>query len=104
MGDPSLDIGKFLADLRWRCDGRAQAVRMQQAFLDGYAGAEHAETPHRARCYEALLLLKIAARRVPVISPIWAARTGELVSTAGAIVTDLDAAIGRMSPTAIGSR
>jgi hypothetical protein len=74
---------------------------MQQAFLDGYAGAADAEAPHRARCYEALLLLKIAARRVPVTSPSWAARTGELVSKAGAIVTDLDAATRRKAPTAI---
>jgi aminoglycoside phosphotransferase (APT) family kinase protein len=104
IGDPSLDIGKFLADVRWRCDGPGQTDRMQQAFLDGYAGAADAEAPHRALCYEALLLLKIAARRVPVTSPSWAARTAELVSKAGAIVTDLDAATGRKAPTAIGMK
>jgi hypothetical protein len=104
MGDPSLDIGKFLADLRWRCEGQRHTLRMQQAFLDGYAGAADAEAPRRARCYEALLLLKIAARRVPVTSPSWAACTEELVSKAGAIVNDLDTATGRLVPTAIGMK
>jgi hypothetical protein len=83
-GDAALDLGKLLADLRWwsaaTCAGNAD--RAQQHFLEGYFGDGGPSRLLRGRVYEALLLLKIAAHRVPLFDARWQARIDALVSEA----------------------
>jgi Phosphotransferase enzyme family len=68
-GDPAVDIGNFLADLRWHSDGDgAGAAALQEAFLAGYGSTAPARLA-RARVYDGLFLLRMAARRYPVSAP-----------------------------------
>jgi Ser/Thr protein kinase RdoA (MazF antagonist) len=81
-GDPAADIGKFLADLRWWSAGDdALAARLHEAFLDGY-GVLGQRRAARARGYDALLQLRMAARRVPLQDPDWEGRVTRLVAAA----------------------
>jgi aminoglycoside phosphotransferase (APT) family kinase protein len=75
LAEPAMDLGKFLADLRWWCGadgGRVQAL--QAAFLIGYGPCDPS-TSERARLFEALYRLKAVARRIPVHASTWAADT-----------------------------
>ena len=85
IGDPALDVGKFLADLRWwsSLSGRGSAS-VRGAFLESYR-AEEARLL-RARVYEGLLLVVLAAHRVPLYHPGWAERTARLVQQAAALL------------------
>jgi aminoglycoside phosphotransferase (APT) family kinase protein len=89
LGDPALDIGKFLADLQWwsALSGRASASA-QRAFLASYATGSEARLL-RARVYEALFLVMCAAHRVPLYHSAWAARSARLVQQAGAVLDQL---------------
>ena len=89
-GDPAFDVGKLLADLRCRfaLAGRTGIADAQRAFLDGYGWASSPRL-ERARVYEAAMLLKLAARRVPVFHPRWADLTVALVSAARTTLEDL---------------
>jgi aminoglycoside phosphotransferase (APT) family kinase protein len=83
--DPAFDVGKLLADLRWRfalsrTPGVADA---QRGLLDGY-GCRSAARLGRARVFEAVFLLKIAGRRVPLFHPRWADMTFGLLAAARA--------------------
>jgi aminoglycoside phosphotransferase (APT) family kinase protein len=82
VADASLDIGKFLADLHWwHLMGDRAAVRQaQRAFLDGYVVAPSSSRLRRARVYEAVLLVKIAARRVPLFDRRWHPLTEALIA------------------------
>ena len=82
-GDPAFDIGKLLADLRWRfaIAGRRGVAEAHRGLLDGY-GRASAPRLDRARIYEGVLLLKIAGRRVPLVHPRWADVTLGLVAAA----------------------
>ena len=85
LGDPAIDLGKLLADLWWwyALSGRPGAERAQRTFLDGYL--QEAQPPGRiarARLYEALLLAKIAVRRVPLYDPEWEPWTEALIARA----------------------
>lgn len=77
--DPALDIGKFLADLRWWCERNSLDTETVQAlFLAGYGDCDRARLA-RARAYEVLFQVKIAARRLGVDDPAWVQRvTGAL--------------------------
>ena len=88
IGDPALDVGKFLADLRWwsSLSGRGSAS-VRGAFLESYR-AEEARLL-RARVYEALFLVVLAAHRVPLYHPGWAERTARLVQQAAALLGGL---------------
>jgi Ser/Thr protein kinase RdoA (MazF antagonist) len=87
-GDPAADIGKFLADLRWWSAGDEDvAERLHEGFLDGY-GVVRPERAARARAYDALLQLRMAARRVPVQDPDWESRVARLVGVAAATLTE----------------
>lgn len=74
-GDPSVDVGNVLADLRWHAGGDgAGADALHEAFLAGYgSGYGYGSAPQarlaRARVYEGLFLLRMAARRFPVHAP-----------------------------------
>jgi aminoglycoside phosphotransferase (APT) family kinase protein len=84
LGDPAADIGKFLADLRWWTgEDDAAAARLHEAFLEGYGVMGRARTA-RARAYDALLQLRMAARRVPIQDPGWERRVTRLVAVAAA--------------------
>lgn len=85
-GDPAADIGNFLADLRWRSDGDgAGAAARQEAFLSGY-GATAPERLARARVYEGLFLLRMAARRVPLHAPGLDERVASAVAVGTAVI------------------
>lgn len=82
-GDPAFDIGKLLADVRCRfaLAHLRGVTEMQRAFLDGYGG--DSARLGRARVYEAILLVKMAGRRVPLFHPHWADVTFSLLAAAG---------------------
>jgi aminoglycoside phosphotransferase (APT) family kinase protein len=83
-GDPAADIGKFLADLRWCAAAEERAVEaLHEAFLQGYGAAPPARLA-RARAYDGLLHLRMAARRVPIQDADWAARVTAAVHSAAA--------------------
>jgi len=87
--DPAADVGKLLADLRWwygAC-GRADLEWAQQHFLNGYGEGASAARLARARIYEAILLAKIAVRRVRLFEPDWEGRTRALIERAEALLT-----------------
>jgi hypothetical protein len=82
LADPALDLGKLMADVRYRAMG---APRLDPAWacheiVAGYRPDE--AVTRRASAYAALLLVKIAARRVPVADPAWGPRTAHLVGLA----------------------
>jgi hypothetical protein len=83
LGDPALDIGKLLADLRWWswiCAG-PESHAVEADLLAGY-GAEGRRLA-RARVYASLLLVKMAARRISLVSRTWAPDTARLLAVAG---------------------
>lgn len=84
-GDPALDVGKLLADLRWR------GWPLEQAALQGYGDAPPARL-RRARVWEVLWLVKLAARRTSIVDARWDVRVDGLVTEAEAL---LDAATRR---------
>ncbi|MDX6533262.1 MAG: hypothetical protein QOF68_1006 [Gaiellales bacterium] len=88
QADPALDIGKLLADILWRWSVGATAADrrdLERAFLTGYSGGIHSNRLARARVYQALFVLKAAARRVPVTDPGFVTRTAALVRVAGEV-------------------
>jgi hypothetical protein len=87
MGDPALDLGKFLADLDyWNSLGGAPSLpEARRAFLEGYGPAPDARL-RRARLYEALVLVKSTVRRIPLFDPGWALRTAGLIERAEALL------------------
>jgi aminoglycoside phosphotransferase (APT) family kinase protein len=84
-GDPALDLGKLAADLRFHhvAAGRSGAEDAVLALLAAYGATPGAD---RARAYQALLLLKIAARRVPLFDPRWTDTTRAVVAAAAAVL------------------
>jgi hypothetical protein len=81
-GDPAADLGKFLADLRWCATADEPVVgALHEALLEGYGAVPSARLA-RARAYEGLLHLRMAARRVPIHDPDWAARVTRAVQFA----------------------
>lgn len=92
LGDPALDVGKFLADLRWwfalyRHEGVEQASAQ---FLRGYGADIPSERLLRARLYQAVLLVKMSVRRVRLSDANWTARTRNLVNYADRLLTELE--------------
>jgi aminoglycoside phosphotransferase (APT) family kinase protein len=80
-GDPASDIGKFLADLVWwyAQSNQSGLADAQEAFLAGYGMAGLGSRLQRARVWEALILLKMTAHRVPLFKRDWAQQTTALV-------------------------
>jgi Ser/Thr protein kinase RdoA (MazF antagonist) len=90
--EPSLDLAKFLADLRWWMAHRSRAVASaQEEFLDGYGPMSRLRLA-RARMLEPLLLLKMTARRVPVHETDWDGRTAALVGWSDQLLRDVERA------------
>jgi aminoglycoside phosphotransferase (APT) family kinase protein len=87
-GDPAADLGKFLADLSWCAAADERAVSaLHEALLQGYGAVPPARLA-RARAYEGLLHLRMAARRVPISDPDWAARVTHAVQFATERLTE----------------
>jgi aminoglycoside phosphotransferase (APT) family kinase protein len=89
LADPACDLGKVLADLRWWY-GAGDLELAQQAFLHGYGEDAAAPRLARARVYEAILLVKIAARRVRLFDVDWGGRTAVLVERAQELLTGFE--------------
>jgi hypothetical protein len=93
--DPAIDVGKFLADLRWwhDCYGLGDVEGLQSCFLEGYMAAP--ERLARARLYEVLVLVKTSARRIKLFDPSWAERTAGLIALADRLLGALESSAGR---------
>jgi len=91
LGDPALDVGKFLADLRfwYAIYGHKGLKQAQECFLVGYAPGTLTERVMRARVYESVELVKLAVRRVHLFEDDWATRTKWLIGLAEAVLNDL---------------
>ena len=79
VGDPAVDLGALLADLRWWCPGRAG--RFAVALHAGYGPCE-AERWTRAQTLAALFQLRFAARRCAVHDPAWERKVRKTVAAA----------------------
>jgi phosphotransferase family enzyme len=87
-GEPALDLGKMLADLRWRRAGAPPAAdAARDRLMRGY-GPVGAHGRARARLYEAVFLLKAAARRAPLLDPGWEQTVAAAVREAARLVED----------------
>ncbi len=84
LGDPAYDLGKTIADLRcWSLSrGLSGAPVAEAELLAGYGAA--GPRLERAREYARLLLVRMAARRVPLWSGDWAERTATILESATA--------------------
>jgi hypothetical protein len=85
-GDPALDVGKLAADLRFRCitdEGHAGQSLVRE-LTAAYGG--DSRFLQRAAVFEALLLMKAAARRVPLFDRRWPETTGAVVSVAAGLL------------------
>ncbi|MEO8356747.1 MAG: aminoglycoside phosphotransferase family protein [Chloroflexota bacterium] len=93
LTDPSLDVGKFLADLDWwfALQGISAVEEAQAEMLKGYQGAGvpdpiiH-ERLARARIFHVLILVKIVVRRVPIYQKQWATMTGQMIRRAAELL------------------
>jgi hypothetical protein len=68
--EPALDLGKFLADLRWWSSSGAAAAALEVAFRAGYGACDPLRWA-RAELLAILMELKLAARRCPVHHARW---------------------------------
>ncbi len=71
VGDPALDLGKLMADLRWwaRAAGRSPTP-LVDAFLYGYGPCPPTRLS-RALLYDVLFQLRALGRRIPLHEPGW---------------------------------
>lgn len=97
LGDPALDVGKFLADLRfwYAVYGRPGLELAQERFLEGYAPGAPTERLIRARLYEAVELIKETVRRVRLYEGDWAYRTEQLIGYAEAALNEFQVRLGK---------
>jgi hypothetical protein len=82
IGDPALDVGKLLADLGWwhLIADRPGLRQARDDLLDGYGAEPWSPRVRRAHVYEAVLLVKIAARRVALFDRRWPMLTETLIA------------------------
>jgi aminoglycoside phosphotransferase (APT) family kinase protein len=92
VADPAFDIGKFLADLHWwhLMADRAGLPQAQRDFLDGYVAVASSPRFLRARAYEAVLLVKIAARRVALFDRRWRPLTEAFITAGERTLAELE--------------
>jgi aminoglycoside phosphotransferase (APT) family kinase protein len=91
LTDPAFDVGKFLADLDWwhTLYERPCVQDAHAQFLKMYSQGVPESRLARARLYEALVLMRIAVRRVPLNSKNWAELTERLISQASEVLRSL---------------
>lgn len=81
-GDPALDLGKFIADLRWWTrSGGVDAGPLVSAFLTGYGPCPRARR-RRAHLYDVMFQLRSVGRRVPLHEAGWAETVESCVTAA----------------------
>jgi aminoglycoside phosphotransferase (APT) family kinase protein len=85
-GDPSADLGKFLANLeKFTLRGnlpRTKLEALKNALLEGYQYAARGDIPARIELYTAAVLLQIARRRFRHRKPDWAEATEAILERA----------------------
>jgi len=93
LGDPALDVGSFLADLRlwYSIFDLAGVEEAQNHFLEGYSPGAPDERLVRARLYEAIDLVKMAVRRLSWFDERWTTRMEALVRDTRSMVERLQA-------------
>jgi hypothetical protein len=98
LADPSLDVGKFLADLHWWYSGAGEEslLSAQRSFLDGYGDMAPGRLL-RARLYEVLILAKLTVRRVRLFDRRWAEKTEGLLQRAERLAGELEKAVSASS-------
>ena len=81
IGDPASDVARLLADLVWwaRPDRR---LRLRDAFLTGYGRCNDATFFQRVAAWEALAIIKQAARRISILDPALIVRLVEQLDEA----------------------
>ncbi len=96
LGDPALDVGTFLADLRlcYSIYNLPGVEGAQKHFLEGYCSGAPDERLVRARLYEAVELVKMTVRRVQLFDDHWASQTEKLVSIARLVMERLQEKLG----------
>lgn len=96
LGDPAVDIGTFLADLRVRHSryGLPRVEQSQKHFLDGYSPGAPRERLLRARFFEALELVHLTAWLVPLADPLWVSKTESSLDLAGVLMARLRDTLG----------
>jgi len=80
VGDPAVDVGNFLLQIRKSAGDRSEAGRA--AFLEGYAGGQGAPDPSRIAVYEAFNCLRRACKRYRVKDNDWRERMLEMLAAA----------------------
>ena len=81
-GDPALDLGKLLADLRWwSAQAGRDATPLVAALVAGYGPCD-ATRWSRARLLAVLFRLKLTARRTPLHKADWTARVRREIGAA----------------------
>ncbi len=85
--EPALDLGKFLADLRWWCPLGNDADARSTAFSAGYGTCDPARWV-RAELLAVLFQLKLAARRCAVHDTHWEALVRRRVAAATAALRE----------------
>jgi Ser/Thr protein kinase RdoA (MazF antagonist) len=81
-GDPALDLGKLIADLRWWAGATgADAADLVRGLRVGYGGGTPGQW-ERARLLAVMFQLKLAARRTPIHLPGWTQRISTAVAKA----------------------
>jgi aminoglycoside phosphotransferase (APT) family kinase protein len=95
VADPALDVGKFLADLRWwHTILDLDELELTQAhFLDAYGAGAPPARLQRARVYESLVLIRLGVHRLPLFAEDWADRTRQLVTKAEGVLQELSNSI-----------
>lgn len=80
LAEPALDLGKFLADLRWWCPA-ARLRGLRRALRAGYGACDPARWA-RADLLAVLFSAKLAARRCEVHDPAWTSQVETRLSGA----------------------
>jgi hypothetical protein len=95
VADPALDAGKLLADIDWWCGvWNVRPKAFQRAFLRAFTDHAQSALEIRSRAFEILMLIRIAAHRVPAFDPRWHARIKQFVDIAGRLMKRLEDDLG----------
>ncbi len=96
LAEPAIDPGKFLADLEWwfALKGWPGLEHAQAAFLEGYGADTTPEQLARIRLYQALVLIKITARRAKLSDAFWPEQVSRSIARAREILRQLAIELG----------
>ncbi|MGO4596113.1 aminoglycoside phosphotransferase family protein [Terrabacter sp. 2RAF25] len=104
VGDPAVDVGKLLADLRWWSRvGRRSPTTPVDAFLRGYGPCPPTRVG-RALLYDVVFQLRALGRRIPLHEPGWAEAVGVGLDEALACARDLSREMTRQTHQVLGAK